>query len=191
MLIYNKDDIEFVTEFPCLLGHPVLFSVHGYQQRMRLQRPLFGINTFFHLIRDSLKRSIPNHWINHIERLNSRQKAYSLTLGEDSYLFVFTVSFFVGNPITKCVYFYIVQSTIFSRNMLSISSTYFFTYMLNYNETTVLKKPTMKYSNLRMMFWRLLDKKWRINRLAEYCTYMDISKTYNGSNKFSKIKDDF
>ena len=24
MTIYNKDDIEFVTEFPCLLGHPVL-----------------------------------------------------------------------------------------------------------------------------------------------------------------------
>ena len=23
MLIHNKDDIEFVTEFPCLLGHPV------------------------------------------------------------------------------------------------------------------------------------------------------------------------
>ena len=23
MLIYNKHDIEFVTEFPCLLGHPV------------------------------------------------------------------------------------------------------------------------------------------------------------------------
>ena len=23
-LIHNKDDIEFVTEFPCLLGHPVL-----------------------------------------------------------------------------------------------------------------------------------------------------------------------
>ena len=23
MLILNKDDIEFVTEFPCLLGHPV------------------------------------------------------------------------------------------------------------------------------------------------------------------------
>ena len=22
-LINNKDDIEFVTEFPCLLGHPV------------------------------------------------------------------------------------------------------------------------------------------------------------------------
>jgi len=24
MLIHNKDDIEFVTEFPCFLGHPVL-----------------------------------------------------------------------------------------------------------------------------------------------------------------------
>ena len=23
MLIHNKDDIELVTEFPCLLGHPV------------------------------------------------------------------------------------------------------------------------------------------------------------------------
>ena len=24
MLIHNKDDIEFDTEFPCLLGHPVV-----------------------------------------------------------------------------------------------------------------------------------------------------------------------
>ena len=23
MLIQNKDDIQFVTEFPCFLGHPV------------------------------------------------------------------------------------------------------------------------------------------------------------------------
>ena len=23
MLIHNKDDIEFVIEFPCVLGHPV------------------------------------------------------------------------------------------------------------------------------------------------------------------------
>ena len=23
MLIHNEDDIEFVTEFPCFLGHPV------------------------------------------------------------------------------------------------------------------------------------------------------------------------
>ena len=23
MLIYNKDDIEFINEFPCFLGHPV------------------------------------------------------------------------------------------------------------------------------------------------------------------------
>jgi len=25
MLIHNKEDIEFVTKFPCLLGHPVYF----------------------------------------------------------------------------------------------------------------------------------------------------------------------
>ena len=24
MLNLNKDDLEFVTQFPCLLGHPVL-----------------------------------------------------------------------------------------------------------------------------------------------------------------------
>ena len=23
MIIHNKDDIEFITEFPCFLGHPV------------------------------------------------------------------------------------------------------------------------------------------------------------------------
>ena len=23
MLVHNKDDIEFVTKFPCFLGHPV------------------------------------------------------------------------------------------------------------------------------------------------------------------------
>ena len=26
MLIHNKDDIKFVTEFPCFLGHPVYFN---------------------------------------------------------------------------------------------------------------------------------------------------------------------
>ena len=26
MLIHNKDDIQFVTEFPCFLGHPVWLS---------------------------------------------------------------------------------------------------------------------------------------------------------------------
>ena len=26
MIIHNKDDIEFVTEFPSLLGHPVRFG---------------------------------------------------------------------------------------------------------------------------------------------------------------------
>ena len=30
MLIHNKDDIEFVTKFPCFLGHPVVkpFDLH-------------------------------------------------------------------------------------------------------------------------------------------------------------------
>ena len=29
MLIHIKDDIEFVTEFPCLLGHPVFKTFKG------------------------------------------------------------------------------------------------------------------------------------------------------------------
>ena len=28
MLIHNKDDIEFVTEIPCLLGHPVYVFIN-------------------------------------------------------------------------------------------------------------------------------------------------------------------
>ena len=32
MLIHNKDDIEFVTEFPWLLGHPVcLFKLSSLE----------------------------------------------------------------------------------------------------------------------------------------------------------------
>jgi len=27
ILILNQDDLEFVTEFPCLLGHPVLHEL--------------------------------------------------------------------------------------------------------------------------------------------------------------------
>ena len=30
MLIHNKDDIEFVTEFPCLLGHPAVSWTFHY-----------------------------------------------------------------------------------------------------------------------------------------------------------------
>ena len=29
MLIHNKDDIEFVTEFPCFLGHPVVSNLQS------------------------------------------------------------------------------------------------------------------------------------------------------------------
>ena len=31
MLIHSKDDIQFVTEFPCFLGHPVL-KLNFYKQ---------------------------------------------------------------------------------------------------------------------------------------------------------------
>ena len=35
MLIHNKDHIEFVTEFPCLLGHPVCNMEKKYQKRRK------------------------------------------------------------------------------------------------------------------------------------------------------------
>ena len=30
MIIHNKDDIEFVTEFPCFLGHPVYIYIYTH-----------------------------------------------------------------------------------------------------------------------------------------------------------------
>ena len=49
MLIHNKDDIEFVTEFPCFLEHPVLGWFHGinsngqeYKKCLRDQRSFKG-----------------------------------------------------------------------------------------------------------------------------------------------------
>ena len=35
MLIHNKDDIEFVTEFPCFLGHPVVYRVNLFSFKQR------------------------------------------------------------------------------------------------------------------------------------------------------------
>ena len=40
MLIHNKDDIEFVTEFPCFLGHPVHRNV---QKILVLNRENFEV----------------------------------------------------------------------------------------------------------------------------------------------------
>ena len=38
LLIHNKDDIEFVTEFPCFLGHPVLsIGTQNVQKPEKLQ----------------------------------------------------------------------------------------------------------------------------------------------------------
>ena len=39
MLIHNKDDIEFVTEFPCSFGHPVCIIKKNYDE-IRDQRPV-------------------------------------------------------------------------------------------------------------------------------------------------------
>ena len=33
MLIHNEDDIQFVTEFPCFLGHPVYGRSTVYKVR--------------------------------------------------------------------------------------------------------------------------------------------------------------
>ena len=37
MLIHNKDDIEFVTEFPCFLGHPVAKQVYSSNYFLHLR----------------------------------------------------------------------------------------------------------------------------------------------------------
>ena len=42
MLIHNKDDIEFVTEFPCFLGHPVYKKLFKRLQSLQKDRKLFN-----------------------------------------------------------------------------------------------------------------------------------------------------
>ena len=43
MLIHNKDDIEFVTEFPCLLGHPAYQHLFNHLEVLgRTSRHIFG-----------------------------------------------------------------------------------------------------------------------------------------------------
>ena len=51
MLIHNADDIQFVTEFPCFLGHPVVklnFSDFQDKNLLRLKdkHKLFEKHTF-------------------------------------------------------------------------------------------------------------------------------------------------
>ena len=43
MLIHNRDDIEFVTEFPCFLGHPVHEIRLIYISIINIEELLFGI----------------------------------------------------------------------------------------------------------------------------------------------------
>ena len=48
MLIHNKDDIEFVTEFPCFLGHPVgptgKTSVKQFPEGVKTNLELLDVN---------------------------------------------------------------------------------------------------------------------------------------------------
>ena len=65
MLIHNKDDIEFVTEFSCLLGHPVhakmpMPDTHWYPKKLYLIKYELDINVcnfkadYFQLISSTL-----------------------------------------------------------------------------------------------------------------------------------------
>ena len=39
MLIHYKDDIQFVTEFPCLLGHPVYPRIYWTSEIYAWSKP--------------------------------------------------------------------------------------------------------------------------------------------------------
>jgi len=47
MLIHNKDDIEFVTEFPCFFGTPCMFPNKGLPkaiiERSYFSNPIFAL----------------------------------------------------------------------------------------------------------------------------------------------------
>ena len=44
MLIHNKDDIEFVTEFPCFLEHPVFDNGGKKWAKQILKSQFFSFN---------------------------------------------------------------------------------------------------------------------------------------------------
>ena len=55
MLIHNKDDIEFVTEFPCFLGHTVYLVSEGKLSTKETFKSTFiadGIYRATHIILD-------------------------------------------------------------------------------------------------------------------------------------------
>ena len=54
MLIHNKDHIEFVTEFPCLLGHPVCNLEKSIKKEENTSRATF----IFYFYPDFLKSSL-------------------------------------------------------------------------------------------------------------------------------------
>ena len=61
MLIHNKDDIEFVTEFPCFLGHPVHFWKGPWLSFKNLSKVLqiseiLNINCNFKLVSKNVRK---------------------------------------------------------------------------------------------------------------------------------------
>jgi len=46
ILIHNKDDIEFVTEFPCFLGHPVFNFKKSIQILQAMVINYFSTNSY-------------------------------------------------------------------------------------------------------------------------------------------------
>ena len=52
MLIQNKDDFEFVTEFPCLLGHPEI-NFHLNQKEFSLCHKFEFSNPYIFAIKSS------------------------------------------------------------------------------------------------------------------------------------------
>ncbi len=48
MLILNKDDLEFVTEFPCLLGHPVPLIHYQFNIQFRTFKNFIALKNWVH-----------------------------------------------------------------------------------------------------------------------------------------------
>ena len=90
MLIHSKDDIRFVTEFPCFLGHPV--STSGLMDKFEYI-PVFFIPGYFPLILSAyiknslLIKDIKRLWHIHTVQTSSIKYAFGVQVyGEVLYL---------------------------------------------------------------------------------------------------------
>ena len=71
MLIHNKDDIEFVTEFPCFLGHPVVSTLFHLKTPQNRKKTIFQGCIVFRMIFDDMEKT---------EKLNIKCKPFSFFL---------------------------------------------------------------------------------------------------------------